>query len=104
MVFTAEGILATASQQKKAQADVDTWIEDSPRLRAQQVSVEGATVSVRVTGSQQLPPPKELQATLSDSLGKPVDLVIDYTPSLRVDVSSDGQLDVEESPTTIITQ
>ncbi len=100
LVFTSEGILATATQQQAAQTVVTDWLGDDSELQVQQVTVAGDTVTVSVSGSQSLPPAEELQADLSDELDAPVEVVIRYTPSLEIRVNHDGQVGSQqpESP------
>lgn len=92
LVFTAEGILATATQQRDAQRVVTDWIGEDSRLRVQQVTVDGQTVTVSLTGSQTLPSATALHENLADELGTPIDLVIRYTPGVQVSVDEDGQV------------
>jgi uncharacterized hydrophobic protein (TIGR00271 family) len=91
LVFTAEGIVASATQQKDSQAVVDDWIGEDSRLRVDRVEVEGGEVAVQVTGSGKIPPPGDLQQELSDELGTPVTVVIEFTPSVEITVDAGGR-------------
>ena len=97
LVFTAEGILASASQTKTAQQVVNDWLGEDTRLRVEQVAVEDGTVTVDIAGTEVLPPPRQLQSQLSEELGDPVELVIELTPSVEVTVSEEGTLREEDS-------
>ena len=100
LVFTAEGILATASAESKAQGVVTDWVGDDSRLRVAQVSVEAtagaATVTVSITGSEGLPSPSSLQQSLADELGIPVEVLIEFTPSAQISVAEDGTVRSDE--------
>jgi hypothetical protein len=100
LVFTAQGILATASAESTAQDVVADWIGDDSRLRVGQVSVTGSTVSVDVTGAGALPSPKDLQSDLSEALGTPVEVVIEFTPSAEITVSQSGSVRRDEGSTS----
>jgi len=97
LVFTAEGILATATQQKAAAEAADEWIGDTPRLRAQQVTVDSGTVTVELTGTGSIPSPRELQQSLSEELDDPVEVIIEFTPEVQVTVSKDGTVRGEQA-------
>ncbi len=97
LVFTAEGIVATATQQKNASQVAAEWIADSPRLRVQQVNVDGRTVSVEVTGTGSVPSPRDLQEAMTDELGRPTEVVIEFTPQVQVTVSENGTVRGEEA-------
>jgi uncharacterized hydrophobic protein (TIGR00271 family) len=97
LVFTAEGIVATATQQKDASQVAAEWVEDSPRLRVQQVEVDGRTVSVDVTGTGSIPSPRDLQESMTDELGRPTEVIIEFTPQVLVTVSEDGSVRGEEA-------
>ena len=97
LVFTAEGIVATATQQKDASAAVDEWVDDSTRLRVQQVTVDSGTVTVELSGTGSIPPPRELHQSLSEAFQNPVELVIEFTPEVQVTVSTDGTVRGEQA-------
>ena len=97
LVFTAEGIVATATQQKGASAAVVEWVDDFARLRVQQVSFDSGTVTVELTGTGSIPPPRELQQSLSEAFEDPVELVIEFTPEVQVTVSKDGTVRGEQA-------
>lgn len=92
LVFTAEGILATANQQNTAQRVVADWIGEESEVRVQAVGVDGDVVSVSLAGSDAIPPVRDLQAQLSDELDQPVSVVVDYTPSAEITVDETGDV------------
>jgi uncharacterized membrane protein len=92
LVFTAEGILATANQQNTAQRVVADWIGEESEVRVQAVGVDGDVVSVSLVGSDAIPPVRDLQAQLSDELDQPVTVVVDYTPSAEITVDETGDV------------
>lgn len=97
LVFTAEGIVATATEQKDASAVAEEWIEDSPRLQVEEVKVEGTTVTVRLTGTGSIPAPRDLQEAMTDELGRAVEVVVEFTPQVQVTVSEDGTVRGEQA-------
>lgn len=90
LVFTTEGILASASQQNAAQDVVADWAKSSPELRVEQVAVDGSTVTVSVSGAADIPDPAALQRSLSEGLSVPVEVSLEYMPSMLVSVSQQG--------------
>lgn len=100
LVFTAEGILATATQQRIAQQVVRDWLSDDSDLRVGQVTVADDVVEVEIAGTEAIPAPRSLQQDLSDALGAPVELVIDYTPTAQVTVSDSGEVQRMEASTS----
>jgi uncharacterized hydrophobic protein (TIGR00271 family) len=97
LVFTAEGIVATATQQKDASQVAAKWIEDSPRLQVEQVTVEGPTVTVALSGTGSIPPPRDLQQAMTEELGRPTELIVEFTPQVRIAVSEDGSVRGEQA-------
>lgn len=95
LVFTAEGILASATQQRTAQAAVTDWIGEDSRLLLQQVTVDGDTVTVLLTGSQTLPSASALHDDLTDALGTSIELIVRYTPGVQVTVDQNGEVEGE---------
>jgi uncharacterized hydrophobic protein (TIGR00271 family) len=93
LVFTAEGILVTATQQKSAQDVVADWVGDESGLRIDQVSVSGDVVTVAIAGAEVVPPPRQLQQDLSKALELPVEVVIDFTPRAEINVSQEGTVE-----------
>lgn len=99
LVFTAEGILATATQQRTAQQVVNDWIGDDSGLRVGQVTVGEGVVRVDIAGTEAIPAPRSLQEDLTDALGTPVRVVIEYTPSAEITVSESGAVERDEAST-----
>jgi len=95
LVFTAEGILADSSRSRTAQAEVQSWLEGVDRVQVDRVSVDEDEVYVALSGSQRPPSPSVLQQQLSDALGGPVSLVLEYTPTQRFDVNESGEVSRE---------
>jgi len=92
LVFTAEGILATATQQKAAQDVVSEWIDDTDGVRVEAVAVEADEVRVSLAGTEPIPPPALLQQQLSDAFDGPVRLVVEYVPAAEITVDTDGSI------------
>lgn len=98
LVFTAEGILADATQQKRAQSVVDDWLGDDTALQVDAVSVEAqgpltVSVDVAISGAARPPSALDLQEALVESLARSVDLSVEYSPSSRVTVDPGGRVE-----------
>lgn len=100
LVFTAEGILATATQERIAQQVVSDWVGDDTNLRVGQVAVNEDVVRVDIAGTEAIPQPRSLQEDLSDALGTSVEVVIEYTPSAEITVSESGVVERDDAPTS----
>ena len=98
LVFTAEGILATASQERVAQDVVSDWVGKASTLRVGQVAVDANVVSVDIAGAEAIPDARELQRDLSEALGVSVAVVIEFTPSTQVTVSEEGRVATDAAP------
>jgi uncharacterized hydrophobic protein (TIGR00271 family) len=92
LVFTAEGILATATQQKTAQTVVAEWVGEDSEIRVVQVTLDSDEVTVALAGTESIPSPTDLQQQLTEALGQRVSLVIDYTPTAEITVDTDGEV------------
>jgi uncharacterized hydrophobic protein (TIGR00271 family) len=91
LVFTSEGIIATATQQREATQTVREWLGGDPDLRLVKVTVDDDRVSVEITGSSDPPPVEDLQRALADQRGSPTSLSLLYTPSEVTIVTKDGE-------------
>ncbi len=92
LVFTAEGILSSAGRQDHAQAAVSDWLGEDSTLRTVRVSVDGKDVDVFLTGSGDIPPVEELEATLSERFGVPVNVLVEYAATLVITYSEQNGL------------
>ena len=97
LVFNSEGILATATQQRIAQQVVGDWVGDEGDLRVGQVAVTEGTVLVEIAGTEVIPAPGDLQQDLAEALEMDVDLLIEFTPSAQISVSSTGEVQRDEA-------
>ncbi|MGA7689607.1 MAG: DUF389 domain-containing protein [Jiangellales bacterium] len=93
LVFTAEGILATATQQRQAQDTVADWLGDDSGVRVTQVVVDNDEVTVNMAGTEAIPPPRRLQDDLSEALDRDVTLIIEYTPTAKVTIDDAGRVE-----------
>lgn len=80
LVFTSQGLLATAALQGQAQAVVTDWLGEDSALRLDRVIVDGDRVEVELTGPEGMPALAPLQAALSDAFGYPVGVAVTLTP------------------------
>jgi uncharacterized hydrophobic protein (TIGR00271 family) len=95
LIFTGEGILATATAQQKSQQVVDDWLGDDSQLRVQEVTVdelglESASIGVVLSGASRVPSTTDLQELLADELGQPVDVTVEVFPSATITVDKRG--------------
>ena len=82
LVFTSEGVLATAKRQSDAQAAVDAWVGEDSGLTVSRVSVDGVLVEVLLSGAGEVPPLVELEQVISQDFGRPATLRVAYVPAL----------------------
>ena len=80
LVFTSEGLLATATQQRQAQIVVSDWLGEDSALRLDRVTVDGDQVEVELTGPEEVPALAPLRASLTEEFGFPVGVVVTLTP------------------------
>ena len=85
LVFTSEGILASAARQSTARTTTEDWIAESPELSLNKVTVTANDVDVVISGEGDVPDVAALEAALEDSFGG-VDIVltVEYFPSVRL--------------------
>jgi len=84
LVFTAEGILSTASRQSSAQAEVEEWLIVAEDLRIINVEVDGEMVAVVISGSGPLPEVSLLEDALTERFGAPVTVTVEFAPTVVV--------------------
>jgi uncharacterized membrane protein len=97
LVFTAEGILVSATQQNAAQQAVDDWLGEDTALRLDRVTVDGDTVTVELAGAAAPPDPAGLQSALSDQLGTDVRVELVLTPTAVITVGTDGSVETRSA-------
>jgi uncharacterized hydrophobic protein (TIGR00271 family) len=97
LVFTAEGILVSATQQNAAQQAVDDWLGEDTALRLDRVTVDGDTVTVELAGAAAPPDPAGLQSALSDQLGTDVRVELVLTPTAVITVGTDGSVETSST-------
>jgi len=90
LVFTAEGVLATAGRRQIAQDEIGDWLGEDSTYTAAVIKVEGARVEVLLTGSGPLPEAADLEAELNEEFDEPVTLRVEYVPSIVVEYSAEG--------------
>lgn len=82
LLFTQQGIVSQAQNLATAVGIVDRWVEETNLdLAVQEVEISEDTVTVRVQGSDVFPDPDTLGRELRESLNKPIDLDIFFTPT-----------------------
>lgn len=94
LVFTAQGILASATAQKAAQVVVDDWLGDESGLEVQEVSVdvglESSVVRVQLSGASRPPSAQQLHTSLTEAFGQDLELTVELFPSSTVTVDESG--------------
>jgi len=81
LVFTAEGVISSASRQSSAQAAVAEWLgEDSP-LDTVRVTVDEFAVDVLLSGNGTVPPLTDLEKDLTEAFGSPASIRVEYIPA-----------------------
>ena len=91
LVFTAEGILISASRQASAQTVVEEWTSGFEDLRVVRVDVDGERVDVFLSGREE---PDQIEMSvgaleddLSEEFGTPVTVVVEFAPTILVEYS-----------------
>jgi uncharacterized membrane protein len=82
--LTGASIISSATNQATAQQISEEWVDSYDDLSLGKVTEEGAEVFVRVSGSGALPDVDELEAALSETLGAPVSVVVEYFESTKL--------------------
>ena len=82
------------------QKETDGWIDGYDELELGPVELEGVAIEVNISGTGGLPPIEELEASLSESLGKDVTVTVDYFETVRITFSKQEGLDSSEPATT----
>jgi uncharacterized hydrophobic protein (TIGR00271 family) len=95
---TGASIINTASSQQTAQRVSDEWIAESPSLDLDTVKASGETVELNVTGTGDLPSVEQLEQDLSDALGRPITVTVEYFETVQITYSDEGGLQTSESP------
>jgi uncharacterized hydrophobic protein (TIGR00271 family) len=90
LVFTVEGVLATASRQSTAQQVADEWLKDDGTLHVVSVNTEGTEVNILVGGEGDLPPVEDLGKALSEGFDEPATVIVEYAPTVIVSYSYAG--------------
>jgi len=80
LVFTSEGLLATATAQRQAVSVVEDWLGEESDLQVSAVDVRSDQVSVTLTGPSDAPPLDPLQQDLIDTFDRPVGLIVTVMP------------------------
>jgi len=65
---------------------VRAWIGDR-QLRVTSYEIDGSSISIGLIGSDAPPPAAPLADSLSKAIGRPIDLTVDYVPSVRLQVT-----------------
>jgi uncharacterized hydrophobic protein (TIGR00271 family) len=96
--LTGASIINTATDQQTAQRLADEWIAPYDKLDLQSVTVDKTTVDLNVTGNGDLPSVQELEQDLSEELGKPITVTVDYFRTEQITYSEEGGLETSEPP------
>ncbi|WP_084079139.1 DUF389 domain-containing protein [Demequina sp. NBRC 110057] len=80
LIFTSQGLLATAQTQARAQSVVDDWLGEDSAIAVQSITVEDAEVTVALIGEGDPPAIEDLQQALVDELFLPLAVTVQMTP------------------------
>jgi uncharacterized hydrophobic protein (TIGR00271 family) len=83
LVFTSNGIIASATRQAEARSVTAEWASADPDLTVILVQVDGSDISVQLSGQGTVPSVDELQTALEESLGIDVSVTVEYFPTER---------------------
>ena len=98
--ITGATIINQATGTEKAHEAAEGWIDGYDELELGPVELEGVAIEVNISGTGGLPPIEELEASLSESLGKDVTVTVDYFETVRITFSKQEGLDSSEPATT----
>lgn len=84
LAFTVTDAVTKASRQANAQTTSATWLEETPELVLEEVTVTGSDVTLVVTGPKRIPPIQDLEDALTESFGKPVTVTVDHIPTIVI--------------------
>ncbi|MCL1599737.1 MAG: hypothetical protein M3094_11175, partial [Actinomycetia bacterium] len=84
LVFTSEGIIASAARQSTAQQLTEEWLKDSSDLTLNKVVVATNDISVVLTGEGTVPSVNDLEQSLEEEFKTNISLIVDYFPSVRL--------------------
>jgi uncharacterized hydrophobic protein (TIGR00271 family) len=80
LMFTSQGLVSTASQQRDAQEVVEEWLGDDPDLGIQAVTISGDELRVQLLGPGAAPSPESLQEDYRAVTGNSVAVTLVVTP------------------------
>jgi len=90
--ITGATIINQATGTEKAHETAQEWIDEFEKLELGPVEVEGIAVEVNISGTGELPRIEDLEAELSEALGRDVTVTVDYFETVRVTFSKDEGL------------
>ncbi len=88
LVFTSEGIIASASRQSTAQKVTEEWLEGAEDLTLNKVVVDTDKISVTISGEGTVPDVGVLEKTLEEEMDANISLIVDFFPSVRLTPAS----------------
>jgi uncharacterized hydrophobic protein (TIGR00271 family) len=94
--LTGASIINTATNQQKVQQEAEAWIAGSAGLELGTVGLDGSEVAINVSGTGALPSVQDLENSLSESLGKPITVEVEYFETVRITYSDEAGLEVSE--------
>ena len=91
LVFTAQGVISSASRQAAAQEAVAEWLGENSTLDTVRVNVKDFDVDVLLTGNGTVPPLADLEKDLTEAFGSPASIRVEYIPAeVQTYTSRDG--------------
>jgi uncharacterized hydrophobic protein (TIGR00271 family) len=96
LVFTSQGLIAASNLQTDTEDAVGVWLRPEPGLELDQVEVQphflDNEITVRVSGSGDLPRVEDLHEAVSKDSDLPVALTVEYVPSTVTTVDVEGSV------------
>ncbi len=80
LVFTSEGLLATATAQRQATDVVEQWLEGTPDVHVTSIEVRDDKITVELSGPGDPPSVDSLQQNLIKELARPIGLTVVVVP------------------------
>lgn len=84
LLFTSEGIIASASRQSSVQQMTEDWLADSEGITLNRVVVNVDNITITMSGEGDLPSVAELEDSLEEEFGTDIFLDVEYFPSVRI--------------------
>jgi len=82
--LTGKGVLQNSERTRRAQRQVVAWLGEDSAVQLVRVTTRGKEFSVVLTGSGEVPSVAELEKTLAQKFGAPVNVTVEHFPSVVI--------------------